>query len=351
MFFFDVASPRFVALGSAPAHNAPIMSDREVGLRMPWIVLAGVLLARPVSAEPVDLVVDCRGLSAELRASLEARLRAGLSLKRLERWHLRVACDGRTAAVEFTAEGGVVSRREAALAGEPEDWVDRVLELVHDAAAVPERTEPTTSAQLPVVPEPPEAAPPRAGPAARPVAPPVVVATPVEAAPPRASPIAPRTLRIEPEASLSAEAWLAEPLVLVGPAASVGLWFERRFRLVPTVAAAWSAGSGQDVAVRSLEGGLDAAVGAGWWFALGARVAWLRFDPRAALSPASKTVVDPALVARVGLSTPVGSSRLSLSLGGRAYAWRRDVRIDGTVALRIPSVAAVALIGYSSEPL
>jgi hypothetical protein len=35
----------------------------------------------------------------------------------------------------------------------------------------------------------------------------------------------------------------------------------------------------------------------------------------------------------------------------RAYAERRDVRINGAVSLRVPNVAAVASIGYAVEAL
>jgi hypothetical protein len=349
MLFFRGAAITVCCTRPGASAKRGIMSGCEVGLRTGRLVLAAALLARPVSAVPVDLVVDCHGLDAELRASLEARARANLTLKRLEGWQLQVVCDGPRVVVEFTPEGGSPSRREGALVGEPKDWVDRMLALVHDAASVPEPTQPpSSSAAFPEPPAPETTVPPHADPV-KPERTPTQPMT-VARGPLRTSMEASLSVHVEPEASMGAEAWLAKPLVLVGPTASVGVWFGRRFRLVPGVGAAWSAGS-QDVAVRSLEAGLDAAAGDRFWFALGARVAWLRFDPRPALSPVTRTIVDPALVARVGLSTPLGKSRLSVSLGGRVYAERRDVRLDGRVALRVPSVAAVAAVGYAVEAL
>jgi hypothetical protein len=330
------------------------MSGRAVGFRVGWLALAAHLLARPASASPDALVVDCPGLSAELRASLEARTRADLSMKRVEGWQLRVVCDGARAAVEFTPAGGVVSRREGALAGEPEDWVDRVLALVHEASSVPDEpppaSPPASDATFSVDTARPEPARTSDEPAP-PVAPPPPPATRVDSGPFRPVVETPFALALEPEASLGVEVWPAEPLVLLGPAASVGLRLERRFRLVPTVSAAWSTGSSSAIAVRSLDGGLDAVLGVKWWVALGARVAWLRFDPPSALWPVSRTVVDPALVGRAGLSIALGPGRVSACVGARTYAERRDVRLDGTVALRVPSVALLAAVGYAAELL
>jgi hypothetical protein len=304
--------------------------------------------ARPAAAMPVDFAIDCEGLSAELRASLEARARADLSLKGRKDWHLQIICEGRRAAVEFTPAGGPVSRREGGLPGEPEDWVDRLLSLVHDAAAIPDEPLPPTSAAFPPSQDAsPQAAPPEKTPQA--VASPKQIATPSEISPAPAG--ATNTVRLEPEASIGAEVWTAEPLVLVGPAASIGVRVEQRLRIVPSVAAAWSVGSNQEVAVRSLEGGVDALVGKRWWFGIGARAAWLRFEPRRPFSPITRTIVDPSLVVRVGFSASLGSSRLSTSMGVRAYAERRDIRLDGAVTLRVPNVAALASIGYAVEAL
>jgi hypothetical protein len=326
------------------------MSGRGFGLCLGALVLAQGLLARLVSAAPVDLQIDCRGLSAELQASLEARARAELSMKRLEDWHLRVTCDGPRARVEFTPAGGLVSLREGALIGEPEDWVDRVLALVHDAAAIDEAAPPASGAQFPAEREQPEAAT-RAAEPVRPVERPTPVATQPDARPRGTSPRRAVAVRFEPEAGIGAEVWTAEPLVLLGPVASLGINFEGRFRIVPTAAVAWSAGSKQDISIRLLEGGVDAVVGERWWLGFGARVAWLRFEPQRALSPVARTIVDPALVVRVGLSIPMGSSRLSASVGPRAYLERRDVRVDGAVALRVPNIAAFAAFGYAAELL
>lgn len=324
------------------------MRSRGFGLCVGVLALA--LLAGPVAATPVDLQIDCQGLSAELQASLEARARADLSMKRLEGWHLRVTCDGARASVEFTPAGGLVSQREGALTGEPEDWVDRVLSLVHDAAANDETGPPTSVAEFPAGHEQPEAATQAAEPV-RPVERPKQIAAPPDARPRGASPGRAVAHRLEPEANIAAEVWVAQPLVLVGPAASLGIVLERHLRIVPTAAAAWSAGSNQDVAVRLIEGGVDAVVGERWWLGLGGRVAWLRFEPRRALSPVTRTIVDPALVVRVGLSIPVGNGRLSGSVGVRAYAERRDVRVDGAVALRVPNLAALGAVGYAAELL
>jgi hypothetical protein len=324
------------------------MSGRAFGLCLGALALAQGLLARPASATPVDLELDCQGLSAELQASLEARARADLSMKRLEGWHLRVTCDGPRAAVEFTPAGGLVSRREGALVGEPEDWVDRVLALMHDAATTGE-TAPSASADFPAANEGPETATQTAE-AVRPVERSTQLAMPPDAHPRGASSGRAAGVRLEAEASVGAEVWTAEPLVLVGPAASVGIRLERRIRIVPAAAAAWSAGS-QDVAVRLLEGGIDAAVGERWWLALGGRIAWLRFEPQRPLFPVTRTIVDPALVVRVGLSIPIGDGRLSAAVGARAYMERRDVRVDGSVVLHVPNVAAVVAVGYGVELL
>jgi hypothetical protein len=105
------------------------------------------------------------------------------------------------------------------------------------------------------------------------------------------------------------------------------------------------------VAVRLLEAGADAVVGERWWLALGGRVGWLRFEPRQALSPVTRAIVDPSLVLRGGLSVSVGSGRVSASLGARAYVERRDVRVDGVVVLRVPHVAALGTVGYAAELL
>jgi hypothetical protein len=326
------------------------MSGRGFGLWPGALALAQGLLARPVSATPVDLQIECPGLSAELQASLEARARAELSMKRLEDWHLRITCDGPRATVEFTPAGGPASLRDGALIGEPEDWVDRVLSLLHDAAAIEEAAPPASGASFPATHEQPEAAT-RAAEPARPVERPTPAATQPDAAPRGASPRQAGSVRLEPEASIGAEVWSAEPLALVGPAASLGIHLEGRFRIVPTAAVAWSAGSKQDIAVRLIEAGVDAVVGERWWVGFGGRVAWLRFEPRRTLAPVARTIVDPALVLRVGLSIPLGNGRLSASVGARAYAERRDVRVDGAVALRVPNFAALAAIGYSAELL
>jgi hypothetical protein len=326
------------------------MSGRCFGLCLGAFALAQGLLARSVSATPADLEIDCQGLSAELQASLEARARAGLSLKRLEGWHLQVTCDGARALVDFTPAGGVVSRREGTLAGEPKDWVDRLLSLVHDAAATDEPAPPTSAAEFPTDHEEPEAEP-RPTEPVRPVEPPKPIATRPSARPRDASPGEAVAHRLEPEASFTAEVWTAQRLVLVGPTASVGVVLERRLRIAPTAAAAWSSGSKRDIFVRLLEGGVDAVVGERWWFGLGGRVAWLRFEPPRGLSPVARTIVDPALVVRAGLSTPVGQGRLSASIGARAYMERRDVRVDGAVVLRVPNLAALAAVGYAAELL
>lgn len=329
------------------------MSGRAFGLCLRALALALGLLARPVSATPVDLELDCQGLSAELQASLEARARADLSLKRLEGWHLQVTCDGPRALVEFTPAGGLVSRREGALIGEPEDWVDRVLSLVHDAATTDETTDetaPPASTEFPAAHEGPEAAtqPPDIG---RPAERPEPLPRPPDGRPRGASSGRAVAVRLEAEASVGAEVWPAEPLVLVGPAAAAGIRVDRRFRVVPAAAAAWSVGSSHDVAVRLLEGGVDAVVGERWWLGLGGRIAWLRFEPQRPLSPITRTIVDPAFVARVGLSIPIGHGRLSASVGARAYMERHDVRVDGSVVLRVPNVAAIAAVGYGVELL
>jgi hypothetical protein len=329
------------------------MSGRGFGLCLGALAFALGLLARPVSATPVDLELDCQGLSAALQASLEARARADLSMKRLEGWHLRVTCDGPRARVEFTPAGGPVSVREGALIGEPEDWVDRVLSLVHDTAALEEAAPPANDAEFSaahVRPEEPEATTQAAEPV-RPAERPKQLAPQPDARPRGASPRRAVAVRLEPEASIGAEVWTAEPLVLVGPAASLGIRLERRFRIVPTAAAAWSAGSKEDIAVRLIEGGVDTVLGERWWLGVGGRVAWLRFEPRQQLSPVTRTIVDPALVVRVGLSIPVGNGRLSTSVGARAYLERHDVRVDGAVTLRVPNVAAFAAVGYAAELL
>jgi hypothetical protein len=330
------------------------MSGRVFGLCLGALALAQSLLARSVSATPVDLQLDCPGLSAELQASLEARSRAELSMKRLEGWHLRITCAGPRAAVEFTPAGGPVSVREGTLIGEPEDWVDRVLSLVHDATAIDEPPPPASTTNFPPAQERPEAATPAVEPV-RPVEQPKQLSTQLATQPnARAADASPRravAVRLEPEVSIGVEVWTAEPLVLIGPAASLGIRLERRLRIVPTAAAAWSAGLEQDIFVRLIEGGVDAVLGDRWWLGLGGRVAWLRFEPRPALSPVTRTIVDPALILRAGLSLPLGSGRLSTSVGARAYLERRDVRVDGSVTLRVPNVAAIAALGYAAELL
>jgi hypothetical protein len=330
------------------------MSGRAFGLCLGGaLALAQSLVARSVSATPVDLQIDCQGLSAELQASLEARSRAELSMKRLEGWHLQITCDGPRAAVEFTPAGGPVSVREGTLIGEPEDWVDRMLSLVHDAAAIDEAPpQPAGGANFPAAQERPEAATPIAEPVP-PVEPPKQLATQLatqpDARPGGPSPRKADAVRFEPEMSVGVEVWTAEPLVLVGPAASLGIRLERRLRIVPTAAAAWSAGLDQNVFVRLIEGGVDAVLGDRWWLGLGGRVAWLRFEPRPALVPVTRTIVDPAFVLRAGLSIPVGNGRFSTSVGARTYLERRDVRVDGALTLRVPNVAATAGVGYAAE--
>jgi hypothetical protein len=328
------------------------MSARAFGICLGALAsAAGVLFARPLDAAPVDLVIDCPGLSAELRASLEARARADLSMKRIERFHLSVVCDDGRAAVEFIPAGGLVSRREGALVGEPEDWVDRVLALVHEAAAVTDASELSRSvAEFSADRAPQEAAMPpteRAQPAEAPRQSAARAGTRPVGRPPEN----PTTLRLEPEVSVGVEVWTAQPLALVGPAVAVGLPLEPYLRIVPTVAAAWSTGSGDDVTVRRIEGGADAVLGERWWFGLGVRAAWLRFAPRLSLSPTTRTIFDPSLVARAGLSVPAGPGHVSVSAGVRLYAERRDVRIDGALTTRVPNVAAVAAVGYVLDGL
>jgi hypothetical protein len=341
-------------------------SARRGSLAWAKVLLAAALATRPVAAEtPAELRVDCPALSGELLSSLEARARAGLAMKRLSDGRMHIRCESDRASVEFEPKQGQSRRRDSSLAGEPEDFVEQILALIHDvtvpseeAAAradeglVPQEpsgnaSTPSTAASTSASTTPPQAPPAQALPPHRTVVAPA----------PRPAALTPAArVRLEPGIGACGELWAAKPLLLLGPCASFGFRLRPTWRIAASAAISWGTVEPSAIAVRNLGGGVEASFGEPFWLGLGARASWLRFTPDEGFAPSSQNAVEPELTLRAGYSWLGRRQSLAAALGLRAYPEYRDVRVNGSAAFRVPALALTATLEYrfdltAAEPL
>jgi hypothetical protein len=331
--------------------------ERRFALAWVEVLCAAALATRPVAAQsPAELSVDCPALSGELLSSLEARARAELAMKRISDGRMRIRCASDRASVEFEPAQGPRRHRDSSLTGEPEDFVEQVLALVHDVTVRAEATtarvdethfprEPSSSASTPSTATstsasttPPEAPPARALPPYRnAVAPAPRAATLTTAAP----------LRLEPGIGACGELWTAKPLLLLlGPCASFGFRLRPSWRIAASLAITWGTAEPSAISVRNLGGGVEASYGEPFWLGLGARASWLRFRPDEGFAPSSQNAVEPELTLRAGYSWVGRRQSLAAALGLRTYPEYRDVRANGSAAFRVPAVALTASLEY-----
>ncbi|HEX2870140.1 MAG TPA: hypothetical protein VHP33_02765 [Polyangiaceae bacterium] len=286
-------------------------------------------------------------------------------MKRLSDGRMQIRCASERAWVEFEPTQGPSRRRESSLTGEPEDFVEQVLALVHDVTVPSEATaaradeslfpqEPSSNASTPSTAASTSAAttPPKSPPA--PALAPRRAAVAPAPRPAALTPAAP--VRLEPGIGACGELWAAKPLLLLGPCASFGFRLRPTWRVAASFAISWGTAEPSAIAVRNLGGGVEASFGEPFWLGLGARASWLHFTPDEGFAPSSQNAVAPELTLRAGYSWVGRRQSLAAALGLRAYPEYRDVRANGSAAFRVPAVALTASLEYrfdltAAEPL
>lgn len=330
-------------------------SARRGSLAWAKVLFAAALATRPVAAEaPAELSVNCPALSGELLSSLEARARAGLAMKRFSDGRMQIRCESGRAFVELEPTQGPSRRRDGALTGEPEDFVEQILALVHDVTSPSEATAALADeSHFPQAPSDDASASSSAASTSASTTPPEAPApgppphrTVSAPAPRAAAPKPAPPVRLEPGIGACGELWAAKPLLLLGPCASLGLRLRPTWRVAASFAISWGTAEPSAIAVRNLGGGVEASFGEPFWLALGARASWLRFTPDEGFAPSTQYAVEPELTLRAGYSWVSRRQSLAAALGLRAYPEYRDVRTNGSAAFRVPAVALTASLEY-----
>ena len=245
---------------------------------MPCVVAIGMVPSWVGAASTPNVTVDCPAMAAELRASVEARARAELAMNRVTGGEINVHCWLPLVVVESTTPVRSSSRH---LVGNPDQWVDEILSMVHELL-----TPEVQPATLPSLAPQPIAEAPKNPPAFVPPLPaPQQFAAPVAvASPPR--PDLSHHVQLTPQIGigLCAELWF-KPEVLPGPCAWFGIRHASWSQVAVGGGVQWAASRLNDIAIRHWHAGIEWRLGRTVWIAVGTQVSVYQLTPPQNLSP------------------------------------------------------------------
>lgn len=327
--------------------------------------LSALGLAR--AAAPASVHVACPPLSLEQRSSLEARLRADLTMERIFDAELRVSCEGTRAVVAFARAGQPLQLRSAELSPDASGWVEEILALSHLLTS-PSEPQPATSE--PKLDERASTSfPSEASPSSPPAAVEADAASPTPT-PPSSPPLARRSASnsqsdatspyhsessgrrdgrplFEVGVGAAGEIWANELFGTVGPSFALGARFSPLLRLGLFADLAWGTARPSDLGLFAYRLGAEARFGQRFWLGVGVSVTGFEVTAASQLSPVDQSALDPTLTSRIGYSIVLGQQALSLSAGLRASPKYHDVELNGQRQYRLPLVAPSLGVEYS----